>query len=589
MQGAYFMTMVLAKSPQDVCRQLAKSNFVWRITELGRFSTPADAATAQAMADAGLIDLNCNTLIPVPFSQYVDCLQFNLSGDEVIEVGAEMKVYDAFFSYEGTGGFAISGAAEVPEPNAIGEGGFHIGGSASVSSSQYHYVGSGGIHISGSATNTSTQFNYAGSGGIDVGGGVENTSTQFNAEGSGGFDIGGAGESAVSLSFEANGLGTSGPTFAGIQLSGSAVVTAKYYFVAEGSGGIHIGGSGIGASSQFNTEGSGGIHIGGEVLTTSPNQYFAGTGGFDIGGSAESTFGLAESGSGGFSITGSAETTISIPAIGSGGVHMGGEALTNRFVGSGGMHIGGSAEVNSSWKGEYIDEAGLEAVCLSFSPTFGTGNPSTYVPTVSTVNVCGARGIPTNLQVIQNFSGSKLLDKFLSRNGLTFPNVFKLSYKRSSGTWAGNYHYRGAANDVSSEHWSFAVEFGCVSDAYGLAISPVWKFVFNVLRANENTGLNFDTRIVTYFDPEPLATYFNRNGVDLNLSLNPKSKVLNILSSNAVAQEVSLFDGIGLFNPSVWGTKDFQFRLKLVGAFSQTPGYDIFPIFPKPTEYAVAE
>jgi hypothetical protein len=249
--------------------------------------------------------------------------------------------------------------------------------------------------------------------------------------------------------------------------------------------------------------------------------------------------------------------------------------------------LGGSAVVDSTWKGEYIDEAGWDAVCLDLSPNFGAGTPTLYVPTVSTVNVCGARGIPTSLQVVQNFSGSKLLDNFLTRNGLTFPNILKISYRRSSGTWHGTYQYRGAANDVSRERWNFFVEFGCVSDAYGLSVSPVWKFDFNVTRVNEQSGLSFDTRILSYFNTEPLSGYFNKNGVDLNLGLNPKTKVLNIISSNAVLQEVTLFDGIGLFSPAAWGTKDFQYRVQLVGTFSQSPSYDIFPVFPKPEEYAV--
>lgn len=583
-----FMTMVLATSPKEVCEKLARSNFVWRITEMSRFTTPASNAVAEQMDAAGLIDIDCNKLVPVPHCQYSECLPFCLGGDATIEMGMDMQVYDAFFQYEGTGGIHLSGSAGTSRPDSIvGSGGISMGGAADVKSSQYYGVGEGGIIISGAAGVTSTQYNVAGTGGITISGAASVTNTNFNAQGEGGMSMGGEASARVKLTFIASGLGSIGPSFAGIQISGQAGELAKYYFITAGEGGINIGGTGHTASSYFAGSGSGGIVLSGESFSISPNFHGVGSGGMVLGGEAATTPIITGVGSGGIAMGGEGVTALNLSYQGQGGIQLGGEALTNRFMGSGGIIMGGSAVIVSTWKGLYVDEWGMDAVCENLEPVFGSGDAPAYVPSSLRISGCGATDMPTTLQVSHNLNDSQVLTNFMYRNGFTLPPIFHLTYHRLTETWRGNYHFRGRADEATNDRWDFLVEWGCTSEAYGLATSPVWKFGFYILRKNDQTGIDFDTRILVYLDPEPLASRFKNDGINLEVALNPFTKIYTIPSANATIQSSAYYDGIGLFKEKIWRKQLFDFKLSAVGEFGKIPRYDIFPAFPKPGEYDV--
>jgi hypothetical protein len=175
----------------------------------------------------------------------------------------------------------------------------------------------------------------------------------------------------------------------------------------------------------------------------------------------------------------------------------------------------------------------------------------------------------------------------LHRNGFTLPSIFDLTYHRLSETWRGNYHFRGRADEATDDRWDFLVEWGCTREAYGLATSPVWKFGFYIVRKNDQTGIDFDTRILVYLDPEPLASRFKNDGINLEVALNPFTKVYTIPSANATIQSSAYYDGVGLFKEKIWRKQPFDFRLSAVGEFGKIPRYDIFPAFPKPGEYDV--
>ncbi len=588
--NAQFLTMVMAQTPKQVCEQLSASNFVWQIAEMGRFSTPVNHQIAVQQNAAGIIDINCNQLIPVPFSQYASCAQYNLSGNAVVPIGADMLVMDTFLNFRGSGRISLSGSASTNNPNdhhLVGSGGIHIGGSANVTSSYFRYVGSGDIRISGSAGVISSQWNTHGRGGIHIGGHASITSTQFKIKGSGDIHIDGDSASKFKLKYDSNGMGSVGPTFAGIQISGNAGLKALYYFKAHGSGGVHIGGRAGTFSSNFRYTGDGNINIGGHALTISPSFHTSGNGGIHIGGNALSAFALNRHGSGGIHVVGSANPLIVLSTHGSGGIHISGSAVINHFRGSGGIHIGGSAHIDSTWKGIFVDHWGWNDVCQDLAPVFGQGTVVPYIPPSNVVTACGATNLPLALQISQNITTSSLFANFLKRNNFTFPTVMNLAYRRVTGTWRGNVHYTGNANDTSNETWDFVVEWGCVADAYGLSISPVWKLSINISRKNNFNAISFDTRVLIYLDTQPLANSFNTNGVDLNVSVNTSNGKVTILSNNATVQESTLFDGIGLFAGSNFPLKQFKFRIQPIGQYAVTPRYNIAPIFPQPGEYSV--
>lgn len=584
---SYTIKMVLATSAREVCQKLARSNWIWTIAELGRFSTPADNAVAEEMAAQGLIDINCNTLIPVPFFQYLDCLPFCLSGYGSVDMGAVGTVQDSFFSYVGMGGIHLDGTVDSTRPDHIsGSGGMTISGSADVRVSQYSVSGSGGMTILGSAGVVSSQFTVIASGGMVLGGTVNNTSTSFNGETSGGVDMGGSADARVALRFISNGLGPIGPSFAGIKIDGVVGEVAEYYFQTAGTGGIQMGGTASTSSSYFAASGTGGVTIGGDVMTTSPDHHGVGSGGMSVQGTALAWIIDHALGTGGLSMSGSASAAIRLNYQGLGGITLGGETRTNRFFGSGGMYVGGSAGLRSTWKGLYVDSWGMDAVCENLEPVFGGGTAPLYVAPVTTVVACGA-DMPLTLQSSHNFNNSTVLTNFLHRNGFALPDIFDLTYRRISGTWRGNYHFQGRADETTFDNWDFLVEFGCTSDAYGLATAPVWKFSFSVFRVNQQTGQDYDTRVIVYLDPEPLASRFGNDGIDLNISINPFTKNVTVLSKNATVQSSAFFDGVGLFSTPSWKTTPFTFRLKAIGEFHKIPRYDILPIFPKAGEYAV--
>jgi hypothetical protein len=585
--GSMFMTMVLAKTPKDVCEKLSRSNFVWKIAEMARFTTPANNTLADEMNRAGLIDINCNQLIPIPHCQYMECLPFCVDGQAAVDIGAEMFVYDTFFSYEATGGMSFGGSASTVRPDSIsGSGGMSIGGSAETKSSQFNYVGSGGLIISGDAGITSTQFNVAGSGGIQIGGFSSYTSSHYGVQGDGGLSIGGSASVALRLSFASSGLSSIGPSFAGIRIKGDAVDVAEYYYVAAGSGGVVIGGEGRTMSSYFAGVGSGGMQISGEASSVSPDHHASGSGGIGLGGVAGARLVLPWSGSGGFVLGGDGFTQLNLSYQGLGGLRIDGEAGTNRFQGSGGFHMGGEAGINSTWKGLYVDEWGMNAVCENLEPVFGSGEAPAIIPSLTTISRCGV-SIPTALQVSHNLNDSNVLSNFLHRNGFTLPAVFDMTYHRLTETWRGNYHFRGLADESTNDRWDFLVEWGCTNEAYGLATSPVWKFGFYIVRRNDQTGIDFDTRILVYLDTEPLASRFNNDGVNLSVGLNPFKKTFTVPSANATIQSSAYYDGIGLFKTPLWRRQLFDFRLNAVGRFERIPRYDIFPAFPQPGEYDV--
>lgn len=585
---SYYMTMVLANSPKQVCEKLARSNFVWRIAEMGRFSTPANNAIAEQQNLDGLIDITCNKLEPVPFCQYGQCLPFCLDGNVISPMGAEMYVYDSFFTYRGTGGISVSGAAGVPvKPNDIvGSGGITISGSAGVTSSQFSFVGSGGINVSGEGNSTSTQWYAQGSGGITISGSVNNVSSQFTVAGTGGMSMAGSAVAVLRLSFISPGFSNIGPSFAGIQISGVAGELSEYYFVTEGSGGINMGGSGYTSSSNYTASGSGGMSMSGSAVSASPSYFVEGSGGVIIGGAGGVSIVTYVVGEGGILMDGSGVPVMRLVYRGQGGINISGSAGLNRFAGSGGISIGGSADVNSSWKGLYVDDWGFDAVSENLEPVFGVQDAPVFTPAVNTILTCNAT-LPMTLQVSHNLNDSAKLGSFLKRNGYVMPDIYDLTYRRLSETWRGNYHYRGRADETTNERWDIFVDWGCVSDAFGLSNVPVWKVSFYILRQNDQTGQDFDTRIVVYLDPEPLASRFTNDGIDLDIQINTMNKAVTVVSQNATVQSSVFFDNAGVFSNTVWKKQPFQFRLKAIGEFGKIPRYDIFPAFPKPGEYEV--
>jgi hypothetical protein len=235
----------------------------------------------------------------------------------------------------------------------------------------------------------------------------------------------------------------------------------------------------------------------------------------------------------------------------------------------------------------YVSDMAMDAACENLEPVFGQGEAPPYVPPSIVISGCGATSLPSTLQVSHNLNDSEVLTNFLHRNGFTLPPILDLTYHRLTETWRGNYHFRGRADESTNEKWDFLVEWGCTSQAYGLSTSPVWKFGFYIMRKNDQTGIDFDTRVLVYLDPEPLASRFKNDGISLEIAVAPFTKVFTVPTANATVQSSAYYDGIGLFKTPIWRKQPFDFKLSAIGEFRKIPRYDIFPAFPKPGEYDV--
>jgi hypothetical protein len=271
---------------------------------------------------------------------------------------------------------------------------------------------------------------------------------------------------------------------------------------------------------------------------------------------------------------------LAVVALSSGGSGY----VSNRFIGSGGVTIGGTALVNSNWKGLYVDEWGMAAVCENLEPVFGvTPAPDIVVP-IPLISQCGCTDIPQMLQLSHNVGDSENLNSFLSRNGLEMSSLLNISYRRLTESWRGNYHFIGAANGGTTERWDFMFEWGCTNEVYGTSNATLWKLGIYAIRKNEQTGVDFDSRIMVLFDPEPLCTRFNNDGIDLWVQINPFTKRVTVASKNATVESSVFFDGVGLFKSALWRRKPLEIRLRDLGQFGKIPRYDISPIFPKAGE-----
>ena len=140
---------VFARTPAELCEKLSERKFQFKITDVQRFTRPAENVNVSATDD-------CNQLEPVEICKVPACADFCVDFTPQVYIGFEARVQvDAFFEAEGTGLVYTGGSAGVTyHKNLFG----------------FSYVGSGGLTIAGESENISSGYAPVAEGGIIMGG-----------------------------------------------------------------------------------------------------------------------------------------------------------------------------------------------------------------------------------------------------------------------------------------------------------------------------------------------------------------------------------------------------------------------------------
>jgi len=286
--------------------------------------------------------------------------------------------------------------------------------------------------------------------------------------------------------------------------------------------------------------------------------------------------------------------------IASGGAVTGGEALTS-IVGGGGTEqsffeyfpdggevlTGGEALTSSSWENELLTTIGVTTYVENLEAVFGAGTegPVLELPTIVIGTSCGScDSMPVVLYLFHNLSNENVLVNYMQRNGLELPNPLPMHYSLRLQSWVANFHMTGTSDDNlgSTETWRFSFEWACVNSFGGDELgSSSWKFSMLVVRKNEFSGIDFDTRTVVIFPPEQICLTSQNLGFDFSFKLNTVTKFVSN-DSDVVPNMTLLTDNIGLFKSKFWAKNpNFTIRLSKGIATNAVQRQDIYPIFPQ--------
>jgi len=556
---------ITAPTPADVCRQLSARGFSFPIVEFDRFSRSAENSQVALTGEI------CNELVPVDFCGVPECFPFCLNFDASLLIKPTITFdFTEDKSFEGGGVMAIRGTAVIKLTrnisvfDEISIGGIVSGGQSQPITNQNIYVANGGISIAGTVGGDgvkSSDYQYIGSGIVSVGGLADLKSSNFIAIGSGGFSISGG------LSSEAE-------------------------YVYEGSGGIGIVGS-YGQNQDVGVVGLpdvGQMEIGGGLtpvdFKSSVYNYdnFGGTtGGVSIF-SDFTTLNVISSawswfGSGDIAISGSAvvragfsyvadDTPVLIAGgfgqnftyVGDGTLYMTTDPITPVFdtlafsyEATGGIVIEDSGAL-IKFADLGIFEVGVVAdFSIDVEVIFGAVNVGTILTSSDVIATSCGEGcinLPLEIDMKHNLLQSNKLTQFLARNGLAMASFSTLDYNVVNDCWQSNLHFKGIGNSGTIETWNIVFELQCSSFIAGTELgSSMMRFGISVTQKNLTTGEDFDTRVMSIFNPSAVCKKEVKLIFKLTIDSNLKS---TFVEPEGVVQDTVVHDNIGLFKTEFW-------------------------------------
>jgi hypothetical protein len=521
-QQMQYTTIIMAPDVESVCEQLTARGFESKVCSISKFSKAVNK-TDQDILSAEGVDQSCNHLVFQEFCHIPACLEFCVDYDVKVDIGI---VFDTAQSHAAEGGIAIGGAAiasVIFADGTTGFGGVILGGEAEISSSSFGVTALGGIEISGMAEVISQSWSFFAAGGIILGSTAVIEANNYIYEPTGGIAIGGMAQGFRLFVFESTGLGTSGPTFAGVQLGGSAAAEQSFpVWVWEGLGGIEI-------------TGTGDIAVGSWEWT---NNQFEGV---VLGGFAD-----AEFGEGGVSML--ADTSLPDATVEAGAT----AAIT--YV-----------QVNLNQYKD-IDEA--------VDPNV----PTIEVPTNTIKTLCDCFDLPLTIFMRHNLDQTGNLGEFLNRNQLEIPKDIGLSYNAIYKAWQANIHFQGNSADGDSlESWNMVFNWQCSATSGSSNIdSPVWSFSSYINVQNQTTGDDFDSRVRLIFPKEGPC---QAGDINFSVQVNTQTKTVKTSPDNGTSS-ILIYDSIGLFNSPQWRQDpNLEITLYVEDGFTTTTRIPYNPIF----------
>lgn len=304
------------------------------------------------------------------------------------------------------------------------------------------------------------------------------------------------------------------------------------------------------------------------------------------------------------SITNIGVTTYAIESfdsyVASGGATTGGEAITSvdggsgtgqsffEYISDGGETLtGGEALTSSSWDNDLLTTIGVTTYIQNLEAVFGAGveGPALELSTQLIGTSCGScDSMPLVLYLFHNLENESVLLNYMQRNGLELPNPLPMHYSARLQSWVSNFHMTGTSDDNfgSQESWRFSFEWACISSFGGDELgSSSWKFSMLVVRKNEFSTIDFDTRALIIFPPEQICSKSQNLGFDFSFKFNTLTKYVSN-DSDIVPNTTLLTDNIGLFKSKFWTkSPNFTIRLSKNNISTAVARQDIYPIFPQ--------
>lgn len=251
--------------------------------------------------------------------------------------------------------------------------------------------------------------------------------------------------------------------------------------------------------------------------------------------------------------------------IGSGSAIFFGSAVTTgstsntsnfEYVPDGGPVLtGGSALASSNWEFDLLTQVLAVTQIENLEVNFGTtATTPLTLPTQTVSTVCGTCTLmPRTIYMFHNFKYGAIFTDFLNRNGFTIPSPLTLHFNDRLQSWVGNFHLSGVgSNNFSTEEsWRFSIQWSCLTDIYNENISPAYKFSLLIVRKDNVTGQEYDTRMFVIFPPDSLCLKIQNLNYDFNFSYNTSNN--NIENNfNIPSGDTLLTDNILFFKSQYW-------------------------------------
>ena len=130
---------LIAKTPKEVCEQLAAQNWTWPIKKFQKFTRPVYQNDEDALRELGLYDEECPDYVDVPFCNETACQDFCVNFDVKERIILNTEALLSSSEYVATGGILLIGEATVRVFSQI----FYYPNIVSHAPAPYGYFGGG--------------------------------------------------------------------------------------------------------------------------------------------------------------------------------------------------------------------------------------------------------------------------------------------------------------------------------------------------------------------------------------------------------------------------------------------------------------